>query len=48
MRESIARIPMGRPGLPEEIAVAVLFLLSPAASYINGVLMPVDGAWIHA
>ena len=48
IRESIARIPMGRPGLPEEIAVAVLFLLSPAASYINGVLMPVDGAWIHA
>jgi NAD(P)-dependent dehydrogenase (short-subunit alcohol dehydrogenase family) len=48
MRESIASIPMGRPGLPEEIAVAVLFLLSPAASYINGVLMPVDGAWILA
>jgi NAD(P)-dependent dehydrogenase (short-subunit alcohol dehydrogenase family) len=48
MRESIARIPMGRPGFPEEIAAAVLFLLSPAASYINGVLLPVDGAWVHA
>jgi NAD(P)-dependent dehydrogenase (short-subunit alcohol dehydrogenase family) len=34
---------MGRPGFPEELASAILFLLSPAASYINGVLLPVDG-----
>lgn len=36
-------IPMGRPGFPEELASAIVFLLSPAASYINGVLLPVDG-----
>lgn len=46
--ETAARIPMGRLGFPEEIASAVLFLLSPAAAYINGVLLPVDGAWAHA
>lgn len=40
----IERIALGRLGYPEEIASAVLFLLSPAASYINGVLLPVDGA----
>ncbi len=41
--ETVRRIPMGRPGLPEEQACAILFLLSPAASYVNGVLLPVDG-----
>jgi len=46
--ETAARIPMGRLGFPEEIAGVVLFLLSPAASYVNGVLLPVDGAWAHA
>jgi NAD(P)-dependent dehydrogenase (short-subunit alcohol dehydrogenase family) len=46
--ETAARIPMARLGFPEEIASAVLFLLSPAAAYVNGVLLPVDGAWAHA
>ncbi len=46
--QTAARIPMGRLGFPEEIASAVLFLLSPAAAYINGVLLPVDGAWAHS
>jgi NAD(P)-dependent dehydrogenase (short-subunit alcohol dehydrogenase family) len=36
-------IPMGRPGAPEEIAEPILFLLSPAASYITGAVLRVAG-----
>lgn len=41
--ERIRRNPMKRPGRPEELAAGIIFLLSPAASYVNGVLLPIDG-----
>lgn len=36
-------IPMGRGGRPEELAEAICFMLSDAASYISGTALPVDG-----
>ncbi len=40
-----ARIPMGRPAQPEEIAAPALYLASDDASYVNGASLLVDGAW---
>lgn len=39
------RTPFGRPGTPEEVAEAVLFLVSPRSSYITGVNILIDGGW---
>jgi 3-oxoacyl-[acyl-carrier protein] reductase len=41
--EMISSIPMKRLGIAEEIANVAAFLASPAASYVNGVSIPVDG-----
>ncbi len=40
-----ARIPLGRPAQPEEIAGPALFLASADASYVSGASLLVDGAW---
>lgn len=41
--ELLARIPLGRPGNPEDVAAAVAFFCSPAASYITGQVLEVHG-----
>jgi NAD(P)-dependent dehydrogenase (short-subunit alcohol dehydrogenase family) len=38
--------PVGRFGRPEEVAAAVVWLCSDAASFVTGVPMPVDGGWV--
>ncbi|MFD8807246.1 SDR family oxidoreductase [Streptomyces sp. NPDC059597] len=42
-----SRIPLRRYGTPEEFGRAAAFLLSPAASYVTGVMLPVDGGSRH-
>ena len=41
----ISHIPLGRPGTPEDIANAALFLAAPESSYITGTVIVVDGGW---
>jgi 2-dehydro-3-deoxy-D-gluconate 5-dehydrogenase len=45
-RDILARIPAGRWADPEDVAGAAVFLASPAASYIHGHVLAVDGGWL--
>jgi NAD(P)-dependent dehydrogenase (short-subunit alcohol dehydrogenase family) len=42
----LARTPLARWGRPEDVAGAALFLASPAASFLTGVILPVDGGYL--
>lgn len=42
----LARIPAGRWGEPGDLAGAVVYLASPAAAYVNGHVLAVDGGWL--
>ena len=42
----LARIPAGRWGTPADLAGAVIFLAAPAAAYVTGTILPVDGGWL--
>jgi NAD(P)-dependent dehydrogenase (short-subunit alcohol dehydrogenase family) len=46
MQEFLKQQPIGRMGKPEEIAAAVLWLCSPASSFVLGVALPVDGGFV--
>jgi 2-dehydro-3-deoxy-D-gluconate 5-dehydrogenase len=45
-RQLLERIPAGRWGLADDIGGAAVFLASPAAAYVSGVVLPVDGGWL--
>lgn len=44
-REMAAKAAIGRAGTPQELAEVAVFLASDRASFISGVIMPVDGGW---
>jgi NAD(P)-dependent dehydrogenase (short-subunit alcohol dehydrogenase family) len=46
LEQMMWRVPAGRPGEPSELVTALVFLASDAASYITGVVLPVDGGML--
>ncbi len=44
--QMLGRVPLGRPGQPEDVAGAVVFLAGPEAAYITGQVLSVDGGMV--
>lgn len=45
-RQILERIPIGRWGEPDDLAATVVYLASPGAAYVTGIIVPVDGGWL--
>ncbi|AXH34780.1 SDR family NAD(P)-dependent oxidoreductase [Humibacter sp. BT305] len=45
-RQILERIPIGRWGVPTDVAGAVVFLAGDSAAYVTGAILPVDGGWL--
>jgi NAD(P)-dependent dehydrogenase (short-subunit alcohol dehydrogenase family) len=45
MKEFLKEQPIGRMGTSEEIAASVLWLCSPASSFVLGIALPIDGGF---
>ena len=47
-RAYLQAIPMGRYGVPEEVAAAAVYLAMPQSGYITGITLPVDGGFMSS